>query len=50
MRTFTQHLAEGLRDSEFKKLYDEERRLLEIAFKVVDTMKKYRHDRSSSTS
>lgn len=36
MRTFRQHLAEQLNDREFRAKYQEERQLLEMAFKIMD--------------
>ena len=36
MRTFRQHLAENLKDREFREKYQEERQLLEMAFKIMD--------------
>jgi len=37
MRTFRKHLKEKLKVKEFKKLYEEERKLAELSLKILDT-------------
>ena len=37
MMTFRKHLKEGLKNPEFKKLYEEERRLLELGLAIAET-------------
>lgn len=39
MKTFRAHLKSKLIDKEFKELYDEERQLLEISFKILNLRK-----------
>ncbi len=40
MKTFKDHLHKKLEDPEFRKLYEEERELLEISFQVTEARKK----------
>ncbi|MFA5822033.1 MAG: helix-turn-helix transcriptional regulator [Thermodesulfovibrionales bacterium] len=37
MRSFRQHLKEKMKDVRFRKLYDEEKQLAELALKILDT-------------
>ena len=41
MRRFKDHLQDKLRDEEFRQLFEEERELLELSFKVVDARKQF---------
>jgi hypothetical protein len=36
MRSFRQHLEEKMKDVRFRKLYDEEKQLAELALKILD--------------
>jgi HTH-type transcriptional regulator/antitoxin HipB len=36
MRSFRQHLKEKMKDVRFRKLYDEEKQLAELALKILD--------------
>jgi DNA-binding XRE family transcriptional regulator len=40
MRSFTDHLNEELKDPEFKRLYEEEKRLLDIAVEIASVRKR----------
>ncbi len=42
MKTFNDHLQNKLKDPEFRKLYEEERELLEISLQVTEARKKQR--------
>ncbi len=37
MKTFKKHLNEKLKNKKFKELYDEEKELLEISMKIINT-------------
>ncbi len=37
MKTFKKHLNEKLKDEQFKKLYEEERLLVELSLKILGT-------------
>src|SRR4030065_1081784 len=37
MRSFKKHLRERLKDTKFRKLYEEERKLAELSLKILDT-------------
>jgi hypothetical protein len=39
MKTFRTHLQNKLKDKEFKKLYEEERQLLEISLRLLKVRK-----------
>jgi len=40
MKTFRKHLENELKDQTFKKLYEEEKELLDIAIKIAETRNK----------
>ncbi len=40
MKTFKDHLQKKLEDPEFRRLYEEERELLEISFQVAEARRK----------
>jgi len=37
MRSFKKHLRERLKDTKFRKLYEEEKKLAELSLKILDT-------------
>ena len=37
MKSFRKHLKEKLKDEQFRKLYAEERKLVELSLKILDT-------------
>ena len=40
MKTFNEHLKEKLKDKEFKKIYEEEKLLLQLSHRILEERKK----------